>query len=282
MSSPRIADLDARLARLFDEAARVHAGLTIDRERFLSVVRGRLAEDVDVPLDEALGALHVADLFLAFACAERVPGASTRLDAVVRGDIERVAANQRGLGLAYDELRQLVLERVLVQTTEAPPKIASYSGRGPLRAWIRVAATRIALDLGRKKAGEVETPNDGTLFDRLPGAQDPEMAYMRSLYMPELQAAFEAAFKVLTPRQRTVLRQRFAEQLTADAIARIHDVHRATVHGWIDDARATLIDAVKRELRVRVRGTDETLDSVMALVARGVDISVGRLLGERP
>jgi hypothetical protein len=97
--------------------------------------------------------------------------------------------------------------------------------------------------------------------------------------MPELQAAFEAAFKSLTPRQRTVLRQRFAEQLGADSIATIHGVHRATVFSWIETAREAVLAEVKKELRARVRGTDETLDSVMALVARGVDISVGRLLG---
>jgi len=56
-------------------------------------------------------------------------------------------------------------------------------------------------------------------------------------------------------------------------------VHRATVFSWVEDARKAVLSGVRTELAARVRGTDATLDSVMALVARGLDVSVGRLLG---
>ncbi len=267
---------DEALAQFVDEACRAHPGITVDRAPFTAFVRTKVAEAE--PSDEPLVTLHGGDLFLAFACVERRPGATEALDASIRSDIEKVNANQRSLGLGADELRQLVLERILLRADRGPPRIASYSGKGPLRAWVRVAATRIAIDLGRKAGAMNERPTDGMLFDRLPGAGDPEMTYVRELYAPELQAAVEAGWKALSVRQRTVLRQRFGEQLGADAIATIHGVHRATVFGWIDGATKALVASVRAELRSRVRGSDETLDSVMALVARGVDISVGRLL----
>jgi RNA polymerase sigma-70 factor (ECF subfamily) len=255
-----------------------HPDLGADTDGFTRHVERRVAE-LDAEAQPAAEEIHAGDLYLAFACASGAPGAAERLADLVRTDVERVNANQRSLGLRHDELLQLVLERLLVRDEAGAVRIATYSGRGPLRAWVRVAATRIALDLGRKRAGQVETPARSTLFDQLPGAHDPEMAYMRSLYGAELQAAFEAAFTKLSARERTVLRQRFVEQLTGDAIATIHGVHRATVFGWIEDARRTLLGAVRSELAARVRGTDATLDSVMGLVVRGLDVSVGRLLG---
>jgi RNA polymerase sigma-70 factor (ECF subfamily) len=264
-------------AELLVRAASERPHLCADRSAFARHVEVLLAAS-DEPLDPAT--LHAGDLLLAFACASGVAGAAAELAALVRGDVERVNANQKSLGLGADELLQLVLERLLVAEPGSAPRIAGYAGRGPLRGWVRVAATRLAMDLGRKRAsGPPETPSDGALFDRLPGAGDPEMAYMRTLYGAALQESFEAAFARLAPRQRTVLRQRFAEGLTADAIATIHGVHRATVFSWVEDARKAVLSGVRTELAARVRGTDATLDSVMALVAGGLDVSVGRLLG---
>jgi hypothetical protein len=41
--------------------------------------------------------------------------------------------------------------RMLLGTDDQPPKIASYAGRGPLSAWIRVSAARMAVDLNRNE-----------------------------------------------------------------------------------------------------------------------------------
>jgi hypothetical protein len=42
-----------------------------------------------------------------------------------------------------DELRQTLRVRLLAGPS---PKIASYKGSGPLSGWVRVVATRIALE----------------------------------------------------------------------------------------------------------------------------------------
>ncbi|NUP08034.1 MAG: hypothetical protein HOW73_18465 [Polyangiaceae bacterium] len=268
-----------RLVATTQEALAAHRDLAVDSVAFATHLAAGLAEDVSCTLEASLASLHAADLLLAFACANRMPGAADRLAHMVGPEIDRINANQKSLRLSNAELRQLVLERLLVAPPGEVARIVSFSGRGPLKAWVRVAATRIALDLARKKGDKAESPSEGSLFDKLPGSQDPEMAYMRTLYGSELQRAFEAAFARLTARQRTVLRQRFSEQLTGDSIATMHGVHRATVFGWIEDARKLLLQSIRDELRSRVRGSDETLDSVMALVAGGLDVSVRRLLG---
>ena len=49
-----------------------------------------------------------------------------------------------------DEVRQVLRTKLLVGDG-APPKIADYSGRGPLDGWVRAAAVRAAIDLKRRE-----------------------------------------------------------------------------------------------------------------------------------
>src|SRR5699024_2631966 len=97
------------------------------------------------------GTLHLSDLYLACACAHDVPGAVPRVLAVHQ---EAIAAVARRLGLsadARDDLAQLVGERLFVAAESGQRRIARYSGAGPLRAWMKAVATRVALDLVRRQ-----------------------------------------------------------------------------------------------------------------------------------
>ena len=63
-----------------------------------------------------------------------------------------------------DDTRQALREKLLVAAPGARPRIGEYAGRGPLQAWVRVAAVRAALDIlraagARDGGGDVE-PDD--------------------------------------------------------------------------------------------------------------------------
>jgi hypothetical protein len=70
---------------------------------------------------------------------------------------------------ASDELRQNVRERLFLGTPDAPPRIASYSGEGDLRHWVRVVAMRAALNLTR---GPERVFSDEQALGRLPDVAD--------------------------------------------------------------------------------------------------------------
>ena len=48
-------------------------------------------------------------------------------------------------------MRQRLRERLFVGSDGEPARLASYSGRGPLGTWVRIAAIRLALNLRRSE-----------------------------------------------------------------------------------------------------------------------------------
>src|SRR5262249_50367297 len=89
---------------------------------------------------------RAADLFLAFALAERVPGAVEVFQNESLGDLAAVHARFANTGVTLDELRQQLVTRICVGDEQRPAAIAGYRGRGSLRSWLRVSAVRALTD----------------------------------------------------------------------------------------------------------------------------------------
>lgn len=268
-----LADLDAQLDALVRTAS-VEPGPQPDV--MVAAVAARLtAEDANEP-GPALTRLHVADLALALGCAGGDARALTRFDARYRDEIARAIKKSPGLRLSDDEFHQVVRERLFVASVGAAPRIISYAARAPLAAWLRVSVARLVIDLARRADDrEVFAPDDA-IFDRLPSSADPELAALRASFASVLPEAFAKALASLEPRQRNLLRQRYLHGLPASALATSYGVHRATVFGWIEDAREGLLARTREELRAIAPSS--SLDSVIAAMGSELDLSVRRLL----
>src|SRR5262249_44742648 len=123
-----IPGLESRVSALADLVRK--SGLAVPPEEFLAHVGAILSSSKDAPGD--LDRLHAADLCLAFACSR---GDRVALGTFEREQMREVAAyvgRRRNPDLA-SEVQQLVRERVLTPSESGdPPRIASYTGRGPL------------------------------------------------------------------------------------------------------------------------------------------------------
>ena len=80
-----------------------------------------------------IASLCLADLYLARACCAGDARALATFDEKFLAQVPAILARHRARDAA-DEVRQLVRERLFV----APPKIASYTGRGSLAGWLRI------------------------------------------------------------------------------------------------------------------------------------------------
>lgn len=218
------------------------------------------------------------DFELAQGCARGDAEALARFEREFGPDLDRAVNKSPTLGVSEDEFRQLVRERLFVGTPERAPRIASYSGSGPLRSWVRVTATRLVVDLARKRPAEVAR-SDEELARRLPPAQDAELTHLRRAYGQMVPDAFDAALRGLTPRQRNLLRQRFLHELTVERMAAMYDVHRSTMFEWLGRARSDLVAGVRGALGERVPG--HALESVVALLGSELDVSVRRMLDSK-
>src|SRR6185503_4306039 len=83
------------------------------------------------------------------------------------------------------------------------PRILHYGGRGPLLAWIRVAASRLAIDLLRSVRDDVmREPRDLDGLERVDFG--PEVQLLRAAYRESFQEAISAALAGLSPRDRNL------------------------------------------------------------------------------
>jgi RNA polymerase sigma-70 factor, ECF subfamily len=273
---PALAD---RLQVLWEQGVEVHGIAPADPGVVAARIAAHVGED-DEPLP-LLDALHAGDLVLACACAHGDTAALLAFDRAFVHDIDHAFARTRDIGMTRDEFRQRVRERLFVAAPGRETRITGYAGRGSLRSWVRVTATRVMLDHARKATPPDRPASDAALFDRVPDRADPELDYMRAAYGAAVPEAMQAGFAALTPRQRNLLRQRYLYELSTERIAGAYGVHRATAFRWLEDARAALFDGMRTALGLRLQVAEPELDSVLEMLASRIDVSVRRLLDSR-
>ena len=224
-----------------------------------------------------------ADCYLVVACLAKDGKALEHFDreltTAARGAIASIDAN----GAFIDEGVQKLRTNLLVGD-HGTAKLAAYSGRGPLRAWIGVAAARTALMMRRTRQRQREVPSDGDDWSRALVAistNNPELELVKRQYSGAFAAAFHDAVALLEPRLRTVMRMSFVEGLSIDEIGATYAVHRATAARWIQRACEDMFERTRTLLSERLALTPTELDRMTSLVRSQLDVSVSQLLPAR-
>lgn len=233
-----------------------------------------LAEKVEGEGDQERGLekLHVADLFLACACARRDPGAIACFEERYRGEIAASYRRFPNLPASYDDVVQRMRERLFFAD---PPAIAGYAGRGELRAWLRAATVHLLLNIASRETRE--RPTDEVFFDAVVDA-DPnaEAGYLKLACRAEFEASFEAALASLTNREKMLLRYAYTDGLSVDGIGAVFRVHRATAARWVAAARTKLVETTYAELIARLDIDPLEAESIVRAALSGVGTTLLR------
>ena len=88
-----------------------------------------------------------------------------------------------------DDVKQRVRERLFVPREGVLPRIASYTGRGPLAGWLRILATRTAIDARRAQQRAAGHASDDGLCRVAAASPDPELGYLKGRYAREFGEA---------------------------------------------------------------------------------------------
>lgn len=228
----------------------------------------------------ALAALHAADLYLACACAR---GEERAIAIFEQRFLVPTAAQlgQRGFlpGFA-DDFKQHLEERLLVAGAGLLPRIGGYSGRGPLQAWVRMAAVRTAINL-REAERPARRLEDADVLALSTAAPDPELALLRVQCRDEFREAFQAALDALDARGRNLLRFHFLQGLAGHVLAAMYGVTRRTVHRWIEEARETLLARTREGLAARLVVPAHELESLMHALRSELGSTLARHLQDR-
>jgi RNA polymerase sigma-70 factor, ECF subfamily len=240
--------------------------IALDRERF-----GAHVASLDY-------SKYPGDLYLAAACLAGNTGA---LDAF---DREILEAARKAIG-AIDSSHEFVdeaLQRLRANLIVGDdPRLAHYAGRGPLRAWVGIAAARTALMMRRsqKRAREVSMDDDDWTSSLASiSTNDPELELLKRQYADAFQLALRDAVRALESRLRSVLRMSFVDALSIDEIGAVYAVHRATAARWIQRACDEVSAKTRTLLAERLALSGTELDRMTALVQSQLDVSLSQLL----
>jgi RNA polymerase sigma-70 factor (ECF subfamily) len=239
---------------------------------------GALARALDPTLDiaAAFAAVNGSDLFLAEACARGDTAALAAFERELMPIVDRSVGRAGLADAVIEELRQRVRTVLFVARADRPPAIASYAGRAPLAAWLRVVAAREAAALARR---DHHVPADDDEIDGMvEQGLDPELLLDHEAYRVEFRDAFAEAFTRLAVADRNLLRLNVLDKVGIDEIAAMHGVHRATSARWLKRVREQLYRETRRGLMARLKLTPSEFDSALRLVRSQLDVSIVRHL----
>jgi RNA polymerase sigma-70 factor (ECF subfamily) len=218
---------------------------------------------------------HAVDLVLAAACAAGDSAAIAAFDQQyvrsIRPSVSRVALRPDQL----DELRQTLRVRLL---TGPAPKLRQYKGNGPLGAWIRVTAARIALELqeATTRHGR-ELGSDAAMNALVASDGNPELMAAKAQHREMFKLELQRCFRELDEREKTLLRMHYLHDMGIDEMSGILRVHRATVARWLVALRKQIFDQLCGRLQIKLN-SGTAIRSLIRLVRSELDINVRHAL----
>ena len=159
--------------------------------------------------------------------------------------------------------------------------LADFTGRGDLRGYVRVIATRElirALERGRREVAVA----DDAVFDRFAPANDAELSFVRRVTRDQVAGALRDALGRLESHDRALLRYHLVDTWSIDRIAQVYGIHRATAARRLTAARERLGLLMRGELIAKLAVGADEVDSIVRLVQSKVEVSFERLLADNP
>ena len=238
--------------------------LALGFEQFAAHLQAVLSDGEGLPLEPW-------DLYLCCACVTAQPAALRSFErenaSVAEAAIRSVYADD---DFVRDSLQELWHKLLL----GAEPKVRLFSGRGPLKAWVRIAAKRVALD--RRRADAHQHGRTVALPESLAAADvSAEVALLKARFGPAFQDALRDAVMRLSEQERNVLRLHVVGRFSIDKIGTAYKVHRATVARWIERARERIHDEVRRALCQDHKLTPSEFHSLAVLLGSEIELSLG-------
>jgi RNA polymerase sigma-70 factor (ECF subfamily) len=266
------ADLEPALRRLFEAGRQAWPAIELPPEAFVRQLAERGAAG---PLAE----VRARELYLACACAARIPRAIEAFDGAHLGQVGAFLSRLRPSPAFVDDVWQTLREKLFVGKDGVPPKIGEYNGRAAPASWLRVIAVRAAIDLQRASK---DAPGESRDEERAPVAgTDPEIRFIQQRYRAVFNDALRDALDTLDAEHREILRLHFVEGRTLDQMAAALRVHRATVARRLKAAREAVLERARRRLEERLGARHAELESLAGVMLSQLDLSLPRLLSPR-
>ncbi len=267
-------ETECTVARLLERGRRLHPGLALDQARFARHL-DRCGAEIG---DEAIN-IHAGDLFLAAAALSGQATAVAKLTQVCWPVALRYLRRVAAAPTELEDIAQELWKTLLVGIDAGGPKLANYSGRGPLGAFVGITAQRIGIARFRRNDTAARAARAAAELETL--TVDPELAFIKDRFRTDFQDAIGQVLRALDDRTRMLLNLHVVDRVTIARMARAYGVRQSTVSRWLQKARQRVARDTQRELARRLQLSQSDFDSIRRLVLSQLEVSVSRLLGPR-
>lgn len=256
---------DKAVEAAFERGAKAWPGVTLDLETFRAHCERVLGTQPEWDWTR-----FGAELYLCCACANGDTVATRALETETLPQVVKAISRIDSDHEFVEESLQILRDKLLVGPRA---KIADYAARGPLVAWLSVAAARVALDAIRSRnARKREHPD---LPDRLAQTDSSLLDdIVRTRYADSFQRALKQAVRSLPSRERNLLRLQLVGRCSIDQLGRMYLVHRATAARWLESARNRVFESVRQQMKAEHHLSDTEFDSIARGVQSQLDLSI--------
>lgn len=241
------------------------------------IAKDSFAEFLASEFTEQSPPASLLELALAYACSQGSSAALELFATEYGPDFDAIAKRLRISPDAGSDARQRLWERLFVGG-DTPPKILEFRGRGQLRHWFRVAATRFLLNQIRTRKRDRVVIDSRASELGTAAEHDPEFLLLRESHYSEFRLALQRAIEQLSPDKRNALRCHYLHGMSIDRMAEIFGTHRATAARRVVQAREELLRLTCEQLRSALGADTEEIRSVMRRAHDQSTMSVARLL----
>lgn len=273
-----MAAAEQALVRVYARASREWVDFQLPMETFSQALGERWPESDDIAT--WLERVFAPDLYLALGCLAGNTSAINLLEARYFSRLAQELKRAGSLGMYVGEAHQQLRIKMLVPDAAGQlPRLSSYRGTGPLMVWLRLALTRLALNLREASVRHVDL--DDELIQAPARDSDPELGFLRRTYAAELTKAMTDAFAALPTEERAILRMHFLDGLSAADVGSLFDVSGRTIQRRIVETRRAIVARTRAILSERL-GSDplgaRLLETLMRLVDNDLEVSLRRVL----
>ena len=176
------------------------------------------------------------------------------------------------------EIRQRVLDVLLVGTAETPPKISAYGGHGPVDSWTAVVAQRQLTTLLRPRCLRTTRARGRGAGGRPARRCGAGIALAKQRYRSELERSMADALQVLDERERLLLRLQLVSQVNVEDIGKMYGVAQSTASSLAGKRPRPRADRNHASAPRAARRLPDEVASLVRVVASEFDLSISRLL----
>ena len=250
--------------------------LTVTDRELASELGRRLGNNATV---EMLTACRGGDVYLTIAGGAGEPAATRAIMAIVEREVQLGAARTRATPDQATEVRGELHRVLFTSDPHRPAAMREFAGRGDLRGYVRVMATRELVRTVQRGRRE-EPREEEALFALIAPGSDPELSILRARFHGSVDAAMRTALVKLSDRSRALLRYQVVDGWNVDRVGALYGVHRATAARWVAAAREELGTLIRAEVAKQLAIDVDEVDSIVRLVQSRLDVSLERLIGE--